>query len=166
MKTLTVGTILKPQGIRGELKVKPFTDSAETFRKFGSVRIDGEAYKVLSVRTGDGMVYLALRGVPDRNAAELLRGKPVEILREEAPALPEGSYYIADLLGAEIVTETGEVLGHLKDVTKAGTDIYTLETGEKEVMFPAVKGLVLSVDVAAGKIVLDEKRYREVAVLE
>lgn len=165
MKTLTVGTILKPQGIRGELKVKPFTDSAETFRKFGSVRIGGEAYKVLSVRTGDGMVYLALRGVPDRNAAELLRGKPVEILREEAPELPEGSYYIADLLGAEIVTETGEVLGHLKDVTKAGTDIYTLETDGREILFPAAEGVVLSVDLAMRRITVEKKRYLEVAVL-
>ncbi len=165
MKTLTVGSVLKPQGIRGELKVKPFTDSAETFRAFQSVLIGGETYKVLSVRTGDGMVYLALRGVPDRNAAELLRGKAVEIPREEAPELPAGSYYIADLLGAEIVTAEGETLGTLKDVTKAGTDIYTMESCGREILFPAAAGVVLSVDLAARRITVDKKRYYEVAVL-
>ena len=72
---LNVGEILKPQGIRGELKVKPFTDDAEVFRDFTRVFVEETPYKVLSVRTGGGLVFLGLKGVPDRNAAELLRGK-------------------------------------------------------------------------------------------
>ena len=83
--TLTVGVVLKPQGIRGELKVKPYTDTAEDFAAFRRVFLDGEEYKVLSVRTGGGAVFLGLRGVADRNAAELLRGKEVVIPRSEAP---------------------------------------------------------------------------------
>lgn len=165
-RELIIGEVLKPQGIRGEIKIKPFTDTAEDFSAFKRVFLDGEEYKILRMRVGDGCVYLSLRGVPDRNAAELLRGKQVVVPREDAPALAEGTYYIADLLGSTVFTENGQRLGILKDIRQAATDIYTLETGKKEVMFPAVKGLVLSVDVAAGKIVLDEKRYREVAVLE
>ena len=166
MRELVVGTVLKPQGIRGELKIKPYTDSAETFRAIGRVFLGGEEYKVLSVRTGDGAVYLGLRGVPDRNAAELLRGKDVVIPRDEAPALPEGSYYIADLLGSELVTEEGEALGTLLSVTQAATDIYTLKTeGGKEILFPAAKGVVLNVDVENKKITLSKKRFFEVAVL-
>ncbi len=165
MSELTVGEILKPQGIRGEVKVKPFTDSAETFRSFKSLLIDGAEYKVLSVRTGDGFVYLGLRGVPDRNAAELLRGKQLTIPRGEAPALPEGSYYIADLLGSRIETEEGEPLGVLKDITQAATDIYTLDMGGRDVLFPAAKGVITTVDVSAQKIVVNKKRFEEVAVL-
>lgn len=165
MKTLVIGTVLKPQGIRGEIKVKPYTDTGDIFRHFKRVFLDGEEYKVLSVRVGDGAVFLSLRGVPDRNAAELLRGKDVVVPREDAPVLDEGVYYIADLLGSEVKTETGEHLGVLTDVRQASADIYTIEDEGKEILFPAVKGVILSVDLEAKTIVVDKKRYLEVAVL-
>ena len=165
-KELIIGEVLKPQGIRGEVKIKPFTDSANDLCAFKRIFLDGEEYKVLRVRVGDGCAFFSLRGVPDRNAAELLRGKKVTVPRDEAPALPAGSYYIADLLGSEVFTENGQRLGVLKDIRQAATDIYTIDTGEKEVMFPLVKGLTVEVDVEGGKIVVDEKRYKEVAVLE
>ena len=162
---LTVGEVLKPQGIRGEIKVKAFTDTADDLCLFKRVFLDGVEYKVLRARVGDGCAFLSLRGVPDRNAAELLRGKKVTVPRDEAPELPAGSYYIADLLGSEVFTQNGQRLGVLKEIRQAATDIYTIDTGEKEVMFPLVQGLVTEVDVAGGKIVVDEKRYKEVAVL-
>ena len=162
---MVIGKIVKPQGIRGEVKVLPYTDDAETFAQIDRVFIDGEEYKILHARFGDGMAYLSLRGVPDRNAAELLREKELKIPREEAPAPEEGSYYIADVLGSQIVTETGKVLGTLKDIRQAATDIYTLETEKGEVLFPTAKGVVLSVDVENKKITVSEKRFKEVAVL-
>ncbi len=162
---LKVGTVLKPQGIRGEIKVKPFTDSPETFKEFARLYVGAEEYKVLSVRTDGEFVYLGLRGVPDRNAAELLRDKELFIPREEAPEPEEGSYYIADLLGSEIVTEEGKLLGTLKEITPAACDIYTLETGGKEILFPAAKGVIIEVDVARKRIKVSKKRYDEVAVL-
>lgn len=162
---LIVGKIVKPQGIRGEIKVLPYTDGAEDFQKFKRVFIDGAEYKVLNVRTGDGMAYLALRGVADRNAAELFRGKELTLPREEAPEPEEGSYYIADLIDSEIVTDTGKVLGTLKEIRQAATDIYTLQTESGEVLFPTAKGVVLNVDVVNKKITVSEKRFKEVAVL-
>ena len=161
---LIVGEVLKPQGIRGELKVRPFTDRAEDFRFFRSVILGGQEYRVLSVRTGDGMVYLGLRGVADRNAAELLRGKQVLVAREEAPEPEEGSYYIVDLLGSTVATKEGEVLGVLKDIRQAATDVYTIEREGKEILFPAAKGVILSVDVKAARIVVDGARFAEVSV--
>lgn len=162
---LIVGEVLKPQGIRGEIKVKPFTDSPEDFRKYKRIFLDGIEYKILSVRTDESAVYLGLRGVADRNAAEPLRGKQVVIPRTEAPEPPEGSYYIADLLGAEVVTETGKLLGTLVNIRSAATDVYTITAGEKEILFPAVKDLFVSIDAEAKRIVVDGKRFREVAVL-
>lgn len=163
--TLTVGVVLKPQGIRGELKVKPYTDAAEDFAAFRRVFLDGEEYKVLSVRTGGGAVFLGLRGVADRNAAELLRGKEVVIPRSEAPEPEEGRYYVADLLGCDIVTEGGKVLGKLKDVRQASTDVYTLFDGSRDIFFPVADGVVVAVDVENGTITVNEKRFYEVAVL-
>ena len=162
---LTVGEVLRPQGIRGELKVKPFTDDAETFRAFSRVFVGETPYKVLSVRTGGGAVFLGLKGVADRNAAELLRGQQITVLREEAPVPEEGRYYIADLLGCRLVTQEGEVLGTLTDVRQAATDVYTVEMDGKEVLFPAAEGVVTAVDVEGGVITVDKKRFYEVAVL-
>lgn len=165
MDMLTVGLFLKPQGIRGEVKVMPYTDSPATFRSFRRIFAGGAEYRVLSVRTDGEFVYLALKGIPDRNAAETLRGKTVEILREEAPVPAEGSYYIADLIGSEVVTEEGEKLGTLKDVTPAATDVYTLDTGASEVLFAAAKGVVIAVHPEQKRIVVCKARYLEAAVL-
>ena len=165
VQELIVGEVLKPQDIRGEIKVKPFTDSPEDFKQFKRIFLDGAEYKVLSVRKDESAVYLALRGVADRNAAELLRGKQVTVLREEAPEPPEGSYYIADLLGAEIITDSGKTLGTLTNIRSAATDIYTLEQNGKEILFPAASGVIVAIDVGSKKITVNEKRFFEVAVL-
>ena len=96
---ITVAVILKPQGIRGELKVKAMTDSADTLEAFNSVLIDGAEYSVLSLRCSGEFAYIVLKGVADRDSAELLRGREIEVYREDMPPLPEGRYYIADLIG-------------------------------------------------------------------
>ena len=92
MDRLIIGEVLKPQGIRGELKIKTFTDFPEDVKAFGTVYIDNVAYKILSFRVGtDGAAYVGLRGIPDRNAAELFRGKKLEGDREDAPPLDRKS---------------------------------------------------------------------------
>ncbi len=164
-KQLLIGQITKPQGVRGEVKVKPYTDSAEDFIGLKRVFIDGTEYKILSVRCAPDAVFLNLRGVADRNAAELLRGKELVIPRDEAPELEEGVYYIADILGSEVVTEEGEFLGKLTDIKQASTDIYTIKKDGKEILFPVADGVVLSVDPENMRVIVDKKRYQEVAVL-
>ena len=166
MDRLTIGEVLKPQGIRGELKIKTFTDTPQDFSAFGRVFIGGTEYRILSFRVGEGgFAYLGLRGVPDRNAAELLRGKKIEGDREDAPALEEGRYYIVDILGMDAVTEEGEFLGKVADITPLSTEVYTLEKEGKRILFPAVSGVIVRVDNERGQIVVDKKRFDEVAVL-
>lgn len=165
MERLVIAEVLKPQGIRGELKVKTFTDSPEDVKAFKTVYIDGNPYKILSFRAdGKGAAYLGLRGIPDRNAAELFRGKKIEGDRDDAPELDEGTYYIVDMLGLSCETEDGEVLGTLTDITNLSSDIYTLEKDGKKILFPAVNGVVVKVDVAGGKLIVDKKKFDEIAV--
>ena len=165
MDRLIIGEVLKPQGIRGELKVKTFTDFPEDVKEFGTVYIDDTPYKILSFRVGtDGAAYMGLRGIPDRNAAELFRGKKLEGERSDAPALEEGQYYIVDILGLSCETEEGEFLGTVKDVTNLSSDIYTLEKDGKNILFPAIKGVVVKVDIENGKLVVNKTRFDEVAV--
>ena len=118
MDKLVIAEVLKPQGIRGELKIKTFTDFPEDVKAFKMVYIDDIAYKILSFRVGtDGAAYIGLRGIPDRNAAELFRGKLLKGDRDDAPALNDGQYYIVDIIGLSCETEDGEVLGIVKDIS-------------------------------------------------
>ena len=161
---IVIGEILKPQGIRGEVKIKPLLDELSQIKNFRKVYVEGAEYKVLSARFDASAAYLVLSGVADRNAAELLRGKQIEVLRSEAPALQEGRYYIVDVIGCGVYTETGERLGEIADVLPAHTDVYVLRDGEKEWMFPAAEGVVTDVDVENGKITVNEGRFLQVAV--
>ncbi len=166
MARLVIGEVLKPQGIRGELKVKAFTDSPADIKEFKTVYIDGEPYKILSFRVdGNGAVYLGLRGIPDRNAAETYRGKKIEGERDDAPALEEGQYYIVDILGLPCETEDGEFLGTVKNIVNLSSDVYTLEKNGKEILFPAVNGVIVKVDIAGGKLVIDKAKFLQLAVL-
>ncbi len=165
MGRLTIGEVLKPQGIRGELKVKTFTDFPENVKEFGTVYIDDVPYKILSFRVGpDGAAYMGLRGIPDRNAAELFRGKKMEGDREDAPPLEEGRYYIVDILGLTCVTEEGEELGKVVDVANLSSDVYTIEKAGKRILFPAVKGVIAKVDIAGGQLVVKKSVFDEIAV--
>ena len=165
MKRLVIAEVLKPQGIRGELKIKTFTDFPENVKEFKTVYIDDTPYKILSFRVGnDGAAYIGLRGIPDRNAAELFRGKLLEGERDDAPPLDEGRYYIVDVLGLSCETEGGEVLGTVVDVSLLSSDIYTIEKAGKKILFPAVKGVVKKVDFDNKKLVVDKKIFDEIAV--
>ncbi len=165
MDRLVIGEVLKPQGIRGELKVKTFTDFPEDVKEFGTVYIDEKPYKILSFRVGpDGAAYIGLRGVPDRNAAELLRGKKLEGEREDAPELEEGQYYIVDIIGLSCETEEGEFLGTVKDVTSLSSDVYTLEKDGKNILFPVVNGVIVKVDLEAGKLIVNKEKFDQIAV--
>ena len=165
MERLLIGEVLKPQGIRGELKVKTFTDTPEDVKKFGTVYIDNVAYKILSFRVGpDGAAYLGLRGIPDRNAAELFRGKKLEGDREDAPELEEGRFYIVDVIGLSCETENGEFLGTVTDIVNLASDVYTIEKAGKKILFPVVKGVIKDIDLVNKKVVVDKAVFDEVAV--
>lgn len=165
---LTIATIVKPQGIRGEVKVLTMTDSPEDLQAFERVYIGGNAYKMLKVRPqGGNCAFVTLSGIADRNAAELMRGLNIEALREDAPALPDDTFYIADLIGCKVADDNGVEVGTVESVTPARTDIYEVvkESGKK-VVFPAVKGLITDVDLSARRITVSAARFKEVALDE
>ena len=165
MERLIIGEVLKPQGIRGELKIKTFTDYPEDVKAFKTVYIDGVAYKILSFRVGnDGAAYVGLRGVPDRNAAELMRGKKLEGEREDGPQLEEGQYYVVDIIGLSCETQEGETLGKVVDISHFASDVYTIEKAGKRILFPAVKGVVKRVDLENQTLIVDKNIFDEIAV--
>ena len=163
---LTIGIIIKPQGIKGELKVKAMTDSPEELTNYKEVYVGGVKQKVLNIKVVGSEVYYVLRGIADRNAAELLRGQSIEIERSDALPLENGRYYIVDVLGCLVVTDTGKEIGIVKDITNISSDIYTVKGANGQIMFPLVKDLLINMDLKNKKITVSEKRLNEVAVYE
>lgn len=168
-KYLMIGQIVKPQGVRGEVKVLPLTDDPARFCDLETIYLDekGErSAKVLSARVREGFAYVALEGVPDRDAAERLRNRALYVDRAHAAPLPEGRYYISDLIGMAVEDETGAALGQLADVLQAGgNDVYEVE-GARTFRFPALKRVLMSVDVEGGKMVLDSAVLAQIAVYD
>lgn len=166
-KFLTVAKILKPQGVRGEVKVLALTDSPQDLSAFDRVYIGGNPYKLLRVRPTEGdFAVLTLSGVADRNAAELLRGQEIEADRADAPLLPENTYYIVDVIGCEVVDENGRSYGKVADIAdaaKTGQSVYTL-AGEKEIIFVAVEGVIQNIDIEKKLVTVNSSRFFEVAL--
>lgn len=163
---LKIGLIVKPQGIRGELKLTPLTDDLTRFIGLKKVYIDGAIYSVLTSKLGGGVVFLALSGISDRNQAETFRGKYVCVRREDAIPLKKDTYFIADIIGCALKTET-TLIGEVVDVTSAKTDIFTVRTVDgKTLRFPFLKDLLVKVDVENKEITVKEKRLGEVGLYE
>lgn len=165
-----LGKILKPQGIRGEVKVEAYTDDFSRFDylQFVFLRQAGEMRKVTveSKRTDHAFAYLKLQGVDDRNAAELLRGQYLYIDRKNAAKLPEGRHYIEDMIGLEVVDSDGEFLGLLAEVIQTGAaDVFRV-SGKRGCMFPSTPQVVLDIDIDAGSILVDAERLQEVCVYD
>ena len=161
--------MLKPQGIRGEIKVRPLTDDSSRFRMLKTVTVGGTPRKIESVRVAEDAVYLKLSGIDDRNAAETLRGKFISVERAAAAPLSDGEFYIADLIGAQLFSR-GEnsvtPLGKIKRIDSFGAaDVFTVD-GEKTFTFAFVKALNAEYDEGKRILYVDEDRLAEVAVYE
>lgn len=164
---IVIGEIVKAQGVKGELKIMPMTDNEERFLKLKSVMIDGVTHDVTSSRVSPNGVFITLRDVTDRNAAELLRGKKISVTRENAVKPPKGRYFIVDLIGIDVIVGDKNI-GKLIDITQSGAaDVYTVK-GEngKEIVFPALKTAIVSVDIENKRMIIDKKRFEEIALYE
>ena len=169
MDHFKLAQVLKPQGIKGELKLKPFTDDLTRFSKLVHVFIkkNGEfiEYPVESARTYKQFAYVKLEGIDSIEQAETLRNHFLYIDRENAAPLPEGSDYIADIIGCEVVS-SGEILGKVADIFNTGAaDIYVVK-GVRSFMFPAAPGVITSRDVAEKRMTVDPDRLKEVAIYD
>lgn len=157
-KMLKIGVLTSPHGVRGEMKVYPTTDDPERFKSLDRVRVmkGGSALemKVESVRFFKNMVILKLSGIPDRNAAEEYRRCDLMIPREDAVELREDQYFVGDLIGMKVSTESDENFGVLYDIMETGAnDVYVIKTAQYgEVMLPAIRECILDVDVEHGRM--------------
>ena len=169
---LQIGEIVRPQGIRGEVKLRAMTSDPGRYARLETVYLlengSYRAVRVLGGRAQQGFAYLKLEGVNDRNQAEALRGRAVFVDRAHAIELGEDENFVCDLIGLQAVDTQGAPLGTLRDVLtpNAVCDVYVFDTPRGELMIPALRRVVREVDLDAGRIVLDEGVLTEVAVWE
>ncbi len=153
---LEIGKLVNTHGIRGEVKIQPWCDDPYVFDELEYLIIDGKEYDIERNRYHKTCQIVKLEGVDDMNAAELLKNKIVYINREDMP-LPEGRYFIADILGLEVREENGRVLGEIGDVIKTGSnDVYALKNtfNKKQILIPVLDNVVLETNIEGGYIVV------------
>ena len=150
-KRLEVGQIVNTFGIKGEVKVTPFTDDINRFddlkKVYVKTRKEDRLYKVENVRYHKNMVLLKLEGIENPEQAELLKNSYLEIDREDAIPLEEGQYFIVDLIGLDVYTDEGKLLGKVDDIYNTGAnDIYVVkdELG-KQILLPGIKEVIKEV---------------------
>ncbi len=156
---LEIGQIVNTYGIKGFVKVVPFTDDITRFEKLKSVYIDIKGnlkeFTIEEVKYSKNMVLLKFKEIPDINEAEKYRNYYIKISRDNAIKLPKDTYFIADLIGLDVyVEETNELLGKVDDIFPTGSnDVYVVkdELG-KQVLLPGTKEVIKTVDLENGKI--------------
>lgn len=146
---LEAGKIVSTHGVRGEVKILPWADDADFLVGLPRVFVDGREYAVQHSRVQKTCVLMKLAGIDDVDAAAKFRDKTVCISRTDV-ALPEGSVFIADLIGLRVVTDTGDEIGTVSDImTMPGNNVYIV-SGSREYLIPAVPEFILERNLDAG----------------
>ncbi|WP_258361060.1 ribosome maturation factor RimM [Moorella sulfitireducens (nom. illeg.)] len=148
-----VGKIVSTHGVRGEVKVEPWTDFPARFRPGTRMFLQQEEetrlVTITAARSQGRHIILKLAEINDCEEAGALRGAILKVDQGEVEPLPEGHYYIFQLVGSRVYTTGGEFLGTLTEVLTTGAnDVYVvLGTGEKEILIPALKEVVRKIDL-------------------
>ena len=157
---LEIGQIVNTFGIKGEVKVKPFTDDIKRFDKLKKINIEQKnnkkEYEIENIKYHKDMVILKLKGIDQIEQAELLRNSYLKIDRNEEEPLEENTYYIVDLLGLSVYTEEDVLLGILDDIYNTGSnDIYVVKDSlGKQTLLPAIQDVIKEIDIENQKIIV------------
>ncbi|MEZ4667478.1 MAG: ribosome maturation factor RimM [Anaerolineae bacterium] len=160
---LLIGEILRPHGVKGEVKMRLLTHHPEHLTQIHKVCLSTspdllqvQIYELDAIRLNEGFALVKLAGLNDRNQVELLRQMYVGIAIEDAVPLEEGEHFQFELIGIEVQTEAGEHLGTLQEILETGAnDVYILNGSHYgEVLIPVTDDTILSTDVAGKTMVV------------
>ncbi|MDP4144389.1 MAG: ribosome maturation factor RimM [Bacillota bacterium] len=153
---LSVGQIINTHGVKGELKVFPLTDDIKRFRKLKNVMVDGSPMNIVWCKIQNDKVILKIEGIDSMEQAEKYKGKYIAVSREDAVKLPKDSYFVTDLIGCRVIDENNIHIGKVKEVIFTGSnDVYWVKNDDnKDIMIPALKSVVVSIDINNREIVI------------
>lgn len=148
-----IGQIVNISGLKGILKIKPFTDDIKKFSNLKTIYIKTKSglteFKIEQVRYVKNMVMLKLAGIDTVEEAEKYRNLYIKILRDQEEELEAGSYYVVDILGCKVNTDANQELGKIVDVFQTGSnDVYVVKDEQgKQILLPAIKQVIKNVDI-------------------
>ncbi len=157
---IEAGQVVRPHGVRGEVVADVKSDLAGLLVggmeiRFTS-RTGGETLRTIErVRVHQGRPMIKLDGVDSREEAEVLRGEVLWLTREQVGELPDGRYFVQDIIGLAVYSEAGEMLGRVEEILcMPASDIYVVRGEGGEILLPVIDEVVLSVDVDGDRIVV------------
>jgi 16S rRNA processing protein RimM len=162
LEMLKIGQICGTHGVRGEMNVLPLTDDPRRFSKLTTVHVLDASGKVLAQPRVEGVKYaknkviVKLEGISDMDAVRPYTSAFLAVTRDHAVKLPRDSYFVCDLIGCVVSDEQGVEWGPVVDVLQTGAnDVYVVRRdGFKDLLIPAIRSVVLEVDIDAGRIVV------------
>lgn len=162
---LAIGVIVAPQGVRGQVRMQIWTQFPDRLSTLQTVYLgdEPEPRRLRAVRLKGGLAILTLEGVETRDAAEALRGTVVRVGPGQAAPLAEDEYYHYQLIGLQAVDEAGRPLGELTEIIETGAnDVYVVRSPDgRETLLPALKDVILDIDIAQGRMVVRPLRYAD-----
>ena len=160
LPNLEIGQIVNTFGIKGMVKVKPFTDDIRRFDELKTVYVEKNnnqtEYEIEEVKYHKDMVLIKFKGIDKVEQAEILRNSYLTVSRDSVEKLEEGRYYIVDLLGLEVYTDEQILLGILEDIFNTGSnDIYVVKDKQgKQILLPAIQDVIKQIDIENKKIIV------------
>jgi len=156
-----IGQIVNTSGLKGVVKANLFTDDITKIEDFDKVLIEKNKqlieYVIEEVKYHKNQALIKFKGIDNIDEAELLRNCFIKIHRDSEEKLPQDTYYIVDLIGLEVFSDDNERLGILKDVfpvPSGNHDIYVVETGEKDLLLPAIGDVIKNIDIQNNKMIV------------
>lgn len=151
---MSIGQIVNTHGLKGELKIYPLTDDIKRFRKLSKIYIDGNERKVVWCKLQANLVILKLEGIETVEEAVKYKNKYLDVKREDAVKLPEGRFFVADIIGCKVLDTDNVEFGTVYDVIHTGSnDVYWVK-GKEDLMVPALEKVVVKIDIENSEIII------------
>lgn len=159
---IEIAKILKPQGIKGEVKAQPSTNILAVFKSVQNVRIGFKEYQIERLSLRQGFLYIKFKGIDTRNQAEELRNCSIEIEKDLLVEIKGNEFLIDDLIGMVLYSTKGELVGQIVDVVNYGScDIFIIEHNGRQYQAPYVEDVFIK---EGDKLVVDSEKFKEVVI--
>ncbi len=158
---IRVGQVAGAYGLEGAVKVIPLTDFEDRFDPGALLVLDGSPHAVEWSREGHPGLVVKLNGIENRTVADLFRGRYLEVPDEEMRSLEEGRFYHRQVVGLEVLTESGDRIGVVEEILeRPANDVWVSRNGQVEHLIPATKDAIVAVDLEARRVVVADWIFR------
>ena len=157
---ISIGQIINTYGVKGELKIYPLTDNIDRFNDLEDIYIELNEelknFKIEYIKCLNNLVVIKLDGVDDVDSAKKLQNYYIKVHRDNAIKLPENTYFVCDIIDAEVYTVEGQYLGKVHDVIQTGSnDVYIVKKKNSEILIPALKSIFKDLNITEKRIIVD-----------